>query len=101
MRKLIENPVYMTYEEMEREFDGKWIYITKCNYSPYRELLGGFPVVIADKIFEGQDDGLYDRYMTSEYAPRTDRNFLDYEMMNLGVYMLNTENGGINHASLR
>ena len=75
MRKLIENPVYMTYEEMKAEFDGKWILVTKCNITPHQELLGGIPVAVADTIFEGHRDGFYDKFDTSEYAPRTYRDF--------------------------
>jgi len=78
MRKLIENPVYMTYDEMEKEFDGKWILVTKCNFTQCHELLGGFPVVVADSIYEGQKDGFYDRFWTSEYTPRIDLDF-DYD----------------------
>ena len=78
MRKLIENPSYMTFEEMEEKYLGKWILITNCDYSPYRELLGGIPVAVADSVFEGQSDGFYDRFKEPQYAPRTDRDF-DYD----------------------
>ena len=78
MRKLIENPTYMTFEEMEEKYLGKWILITNCDYSPYRELLGGIPVAVADSVFEGQSDGFYDRFKEPQYAPRTDRDF-DYD----------------------
>ena len=78
MRKLIDNPTYMTFEEMEEKYIGKWILITNCNYSPYRELLGGIPVAVADSVFEGQSDGFYDKFKEPQYAPRTDRDF-DYD----------------------
>ena len=60
---------------MKEKFNGKWILITNCNYTPYRELLGGIPVAVADTIYEGRSDGFYSKFRTPEYAPRTDRDF--------------------------
>jgi hypothetical protein len=68
----------MTYDEMEKEFIGKWILIANCKYSEYRKLLGGIPVAVADTIFEGQRDGFYDKFKDPKYAPRADRDF-DYD----------------------
>jgi len=62
MRKLIDNPSYMTFEEMEEKFIGKWILITNCSYTEHNDLIGGIPVAVADTIFEGQEDGFYDRF---------------------------------------
>ena len=78
MRKLIDNPTYMSYEEMEEKYIGKWILITNCNYTSCRQLLGGIPVAVADSVFEGQSDGFYDKFKEPQYAPRTDRDF-DYD----------------------
>ena len=78
MRNLIENPMYMTYEDMKKQFDGRWILITKCEYAEFGKLVGGVPVAVADKVFEGVDDGFYDRFRSPEYAPRTDMSF-NYE----------------------
>ena len=87
MRKLIENPVYMTYEEMKEEFYGRWILVTNCKYNLYYTLLGGIPVAVADTQFEGQRDGFYDKFRAPEYAPRTDCDF-DYDSIPelLGFY---------------
>ena len=87
MRRIINDPTYMTYNEMEEKFIGKWILITNCDYSPYQELLGGIPVAVADSVFEGQSDGFYDKFKAPQYAPRADRDF-DYESVPglLGLY---------------
>jgi len=77
MRQRIENPVYMTAEEIETAYDGKWVFIVRAKHSPHRKFLGGEPVVMADGIFEGQSDGFYEEFMTSEYAPRTDRDYTE------------------------
>ena len=78
MRKIIENPTYMTYEDMKKEFDGKWILITNCVYEELGWLLGGIPVAVADTPFEGQRDGFYDKFKDPKYAPRADKDF-DYQ----------------------
>ena len=78
MRKLIENPTYMTYDEMEAKFIGKWILVANCDYTEYSELIGGVPVAVADSIFEGQEDGFYDEFKNPKYAPRAYKDF-DYD----------------------
>ena len=75
MRKLIENPVYMTYVEMKEEFCGKWILIANCKFTPHMELLGGIPVAVADSVYEGREDGFYSAFRAPEYAPRADKDF--------------------------
>jgi len=75
MRKLIENPVYMTFEEMEEKFIGKWVLVANCDYTPYSRLIGGIPVAVADTIFEGQEDGFYDEFKDPKYSPRAYEDF--------------------------
>ena len=75
MRQRVENPAYMTAEELKATYDGKWIFITRAEHTPHMRFLGGVPVVVADGIFEGQSDGFYEEFMTEEYAPRTDRDY--------------------------
>ena len=78
MRKLIENPVYMTFEEMEEKFIGKWVLVANCDYTQYSRLIGGIPVAVADTIFEGQEDGFYDEFKDPKYSPRAYKDF-DYD----------------------
>ena len=80
MRKLIEDPVYMTYEDMKTTFYGKWILVTNCKHGPSRQFLGGVPVAVADRIFEGHKDGFYDKFRAPEYAPRINLDF-DYDSL--------------------
>jgi len=75
MRKLIENPVFMTYASMKEAFHDKWILITNCEYSERDDFIGGVPVAVADDVFEGQGDGFYDEFKDLKYAPRTDLDF--------------------------
>lgn len=75
MRELIENPRYMTYEEMRDAFEGRWVLIVNCNYTEHSKMLGGTPVAVADTVFEGQSDGFYNEFKDPKYAPRNDRFF--------------------------
>ena len=77
MRHRIENPVYMTAEEIEAAYDGKWVFIVRAKHSPHMKFLGGEPVVVADGIFEGQADGFYEEFMAEDYAPRADRDYTE------------------------
>ena len=68
MRKIIETPVYMTIEEIEKQFVGKWVFVANCTDGDGRTT-GGIPVAVADTQFEGYEDGFYDRFLTLEYKP--------------------------------
>ena len=85
MRKIIENPAYMAYEDMKKDFHGKWILIANCKYGEFHELLGGIPVAVADTPFEGQRDGFYNQFKDPKYAPRTDKDF-DYQSAIFGGF---------------
>ena len=74
MRQLIENPVYMTIDDIKATYNGKWVYIVKCNTASGNELLGGYPIVVADTLFEG-DMEFYDQFDGKEFAPRFYRNY--------------------------
>jgi len=75
MRKLIESPEYMTYEEMSEKFIGKWVLVVNCDYTKHSKLVGGTPVAVADTMFEGQADGFYDKFKASIYSPRAYEDF--------------------------
>ena len=85
MRKLIENPIYMTYEDMKKKFAGKWILISNCEYGEFGKFIGGIPVAVADTPFEGQRDGFYDKFKDPKYSPRTDKDF-DYQPRIFGSF---------------
>ena len=67
----------MTADEIKVVYNGKWVYIANVNFSPYMELLGGTPVVVADRIFEDQADGFFDEFRDDRYAPRADWDFTE------------------------
>jgi len=63
----------MTYDEIKKNFVGRWVLITNCIRSEYNQLVGGIPVAIADSAFEGQEDGFYDEFKDPKYSPRASK----------------------------
>jgi hypothetical protein len=45
----------MSYEAIEEEYDGKWVFMVKVTPEPFSAV----PVVIADKCWEDDEKGLY------------------------------------------
>ena len=78
VRRILENPIYMTIDEIEKEFAGKWVLVTNCVYSEDNQVIGGIPVAEADSEFEGQRDGFYDEFKDPKYSPRFS-NDLNYD----------------------
>ena len=78
MVHILENPVMMTYEEMRSMFDGKWIYVAKCEYTLGDSLIRGMPVVAADMQFEDVDSGIYKKFKTGEYGKTLSLSFFGY-----------------------
>lgn len=74
---VIENPVMMTEDEIEETYDGKWVYVVNCEFTPGDRLVRGKPVVVADMQFEDVDSGIYDRYDAEEYGDNLSMSLLD------------------------
>jgi hypothetical protein len=79
MYQIIDNPKMMSKDEIETEFDGKWVYIVKAEFAVGKRLIQGIPVIVAESPFEGQDDGIYEMYRTAEYDSRYARDLCHYE----------------------
>lgn len=78
MVQIIENPVVMTYEEMREAYDGKWIYVVNCEFTPGDRIIRGIPVVVADRQFEDVDSGIYEKYNAEEYGEKLSKSFLHF-----------------------
>jgi len=79
MYQIIENPKMMTKEEINNEFDGKWVYIVKAKFTESKSLIEGMPVIFADTPFEGNNDGIYEQYDAKEYVARYACDLCHYE----------------------
>ena len=58
-------------DEIMANYDGKWVFLTNCEFTPGSKLICGIPRVIADKQYEGVDAGIYDIYRDSEQFGET------------------------------
>jgi hypothetical protein len=62
MYEILENPKRMSIQEIDNSFDGKWVYIVRCEKSEGNKTVAGIPVIIADGPFEGVEDGIYNQF---------------------------------------
>lgn len=60
---------------MEKTFDGKWVFVVNANFTSNTKFLGGTPIVVADNVFEGHEDGFYAEFRASKYAPRAYKDY--------------------------
>ena len=74
--KLLNHTAPMSVDEMERLYEGYWVYIVKANFGEYGELLNGIPVVIGERAADGADEGIYEKFRSDEYDVRADLNLL-------------------------
>ena len=88
MYQVLENPRMMSGEEIEKTFDGKWVYIVKANITRNGKLIEGMPVVVADIPFEGTENGIYEQYRKPEYNERLEHNLKHYEPFIPSVFSL-------------
>jgi predicted secreted protein len=86
MYQILEDPKVMSSEEINKMFDGKWVYIVKAVVTKHGELIDGIPVIVADTPFEGNNDGIYEQYDTAEYAKKFDYDLNHYEPFISSVY---------------
>ena len=78
MYTILDTAKKLTYDEIKKKYDGKWVYLTNCEFSDSYALLFAIPRVIADKQFEGFREGIYDIYNDKEvYGRTTDLTFYD------------------------
>jgi hypothetical protein len=60
----------MTIEEIEKLYDGYWVYVVKAEFKEgTRSLIRGIPVVIGIMAFAGAQDNIFDKYDTEEFLP--------------------------------
>jgi len=52
----------MSKEEINNAFNGRWIFLTNIQESPYSAV----PVIVADSPYEGSEEGIYKEYFDSD-----------------------------------
>ena len=84
MYEVIKDPKIMTKAEIDKAYDGKWVYIVNADIDKHGTFFFGMPVVIGDYQFEGVDEdrSIYDKYDSKEYEKR-----LSYPLYSLENYI--------------
>ena len=88
MYQILEKQKIMKRDEIEKEFDGKWVYIVKAKFTNSKSLIEGMPVIVADSPFEGNSDGIYEKYDTKEYVVRYSCDLCHYEPLIPSVFAM-------------
>jgi len=88
MYEIIENPKMMTKAEIDKTYDGKWVYIVKADINKHGTLITGMPVVIGDYQFEGVDEdrSIYDQFDSEEYGKHFSYSLCSLENFITSVY---------------
>jgi hypothetical protein len=60
----------MTKEEIDRTYDGRWVYVVKANIDNHGWLSEGMPVVLGEFQYAGVEEGIYNQYDSPEYEKR-------------------------------
>ena len=68
----------MTVGEIERLYNGYWVYIVNAEFCAGRHnLLRGIPVVIGTMAYAGSEDGIYKKYRNPQYGEHKEYILLD------------------------
>jgi len=64
MYKIIpeEERIYYTDNDLDKMFDGKWLFLTNSEYDDFRRLIRAKVAVVADKRWDGFRDGIYKQF---------------------------------------
>jgi hypothetical protein len=57
----------MSYEAIEKSYDGKWVFLIDIIDDPF----SGIPVIIADEPMEDAEEGIYKQFTSSALANGT------------------------------
>ena len=68
----------LTVDEIERLYNGYWVYIVNAEFGAGRhDLRKGIPVVIGIMAYAGSEDGIYKKYRNSRYGEHKEYILLD------------------------
>ena len=68
--KLLNHAKPMPVEEIEKMYNGYWVYVVCAKFSESRELISGIPVILGTRSYDGGADGIYEKYRKKEYEER-------------------------------
>jgi hypothetical protein len=83
----------MTRKQIKEEFKGKWIFLVDLEGPQFGWFDTAIPAVVADKLFEGRETGVYKR-LNEEYNGNTmDWSFLPDEINVFGFSEVPADGG--------
>ena len=89
MYTILDNTEMLTREEIDVRYDGKWVFLTNCEFTPGSGLIRGVPQLLADRQYEGVDDGVYDAYEDGgQFGETCGYNLLDFDYLIKSVTFL-------------
>jgi len=68
--ELVTHPNAISKTEIERLYDGYWVYIVNAKTTETGRLLEGVPVIIGSVPYDGVEDGIYEKYKADKYVER-------------------------------
>jgi len=74
--RLLDHDTPLPIAEIERLYDGYWVFIVKAELDKYYGIISGIPVVVGTRSYDGASDRIYDKYRSEEYEPCIDTSFL-------------------------
>ena len=78
MYTILDKAELLTFAEIKAKYNGKWVFMSNCEFSEGNKILRAIPRIIADKQLEGFRDGIYDVYKDKEiYGRTTDFSFYE------------------------
>jgi hypothetical protein len=78
MYTILDKAELLSFDEIKAKYDGKWVFMTNCEFTDGNGLICAIPRIIADKKFSGFDDGIYSIYDDEEiYGESTHFSFYD------------------------
>jgi len=84
--EIIKSPQILSKDEIDREFNGKWVYIVKAKFTPNEMLIEGMPVVTGDAPFDGVEDGIYTQFDGDDYDEKCSYTLLKQDNLISSVY---------------
>ena len=76
MYTILEEVELLTFAEIKAKYDGKWVFMSNCEFSEGHSVVRAIPRVIADRKLEGLEEGIYNVYENEDiYGKTTDFSF--------------------------
>ena len=92
MYTILNSAENLTIEEIKAKYDGRWVFLTNCEFTVGSKLVHGIPRVIADKQYEGVDDGIYEIYDDKElFGESTSYTLLDFDYLIKTISLVSKE----------